>query len=247
MAGIVVVFDFDRTLIDGDSDRWVVTEMGLTQLFNELRSTLPWNSLMDRMTKELHLQGKTSEDIKECLKRIPMHPGVTAAIKSAHASGCDLRIVSDANQFFIEAILECHGLLGCFSQIVTNPTSVEQDGRLRIFPHCDLGSSSHGCNLCPPNLCKGVVIDQIRASVSANGRKRFVYLGDGRNDYCPSLRLVEGDHVMPRRDYALWKRICSNPVLIKADIHEWSDGEELGKTLLHLIHRISSEENQNQM
>lgn len=46
MAGIVVVFDFDRTLIDGDSDSWVVAEMGLTQLFNELRSTLPWNKLM---------------------------------------------------------------------------------------------------------------------------------------------------------------------------------------------------------
>lgn len=71
-----------------------------------------------------------------------------------HCFRCDLRIVSDANRFFIEAILECHGLLGCFSQIVTNPTSVEQDGRLRIFPHCDLGSSFHGCNLCPPNLCK---------------------------------------------------------------------------------------------
>ena len=47
---------------------------------------------------------------------------------------------------------------------------------------------------------------------------------------------------MPRKDYALWKRICSKPMLIKADIHEWSDGEELGKILLHLIHRISTEE-----
>jgi hypothetical protein len=48
MAGAtaVVAFDFDRTIIDGDSDNWVITEMGLTRLFNELRSTLPWNSLM---------------------------------------------------------------------------------------------------------------------------------------------------------------------------------------------------------
>lgn len=242
MAGIVVVFDFDRTLIDGDSDSWVVAEMGLTQLFNELRSTSPWNKLMDRMMKELHLQGKSSVDIKECLKRIPMHLGVIAAIKSAHASGCDLRIISDANQFFIETILECHGLLGCFSQIVTNPSFVDGDGRLGIFPYHDVGSPSHGCNLCPPNLCKGVVIDQIRASVSANGRKRYIYLGDGRNDFCPTLRLVEGDHVMPRKDYALSKRIYSNRMLIKADVHEWSDGEELGKILLHLIHRISTEE-----
>lgn len=47
MAGdVVVVFDFDRTIIDDDSDRWVVTQMGLTQIFNELRNALPWTSLM---------------------------------------------------------------------------------------------------------------------------------------------------------------------------------------------------------
>lgn len=67
---------------------------------------------------------------------------------------CDLRIISDANQFFIETILECHGLLGCFSHIVTNPSFVDGDGRLGIFPYHDVGSPSHGCNLCPPNLCK---------------------------------------------------------------------------------------------
>ncbi|CAF2069122.1 unnamed protein product [Brassica napus] len=47
MAGIVIVFDFDRTLIDGDSDNWAVTEMGLTEIFHQLRFTLPWNRLMD--------------------------------------------------------------------------------------------------------------------------------------------------------------------------------------------------------
>lgn len=42
----MIVFDFDRTLIDGDSDNWVVTEMGLTEIFHQLRFTLPWNRLM---------------------------------------------------------------------------------------------------------------------------------------------------------------------------------------------------------
>ena len=48
MAGTVVVFDFDRTIIDGDSDSWVINEMGVSELFSELRSTMPWNSLMVR-------------------------------------------------------------------------------------------------------------------------------------------------------------------------------------------------------
>lgn len=58
MADVVVVFDFDRTLIDDDSDNWVVTKMGLTQLFNQLRSTLPWNSLMVRFFVLSHVKDK---------------------------------------------------------------------------------------------------------------------------------------------------------------------------------------------
>lgn len=46
MAGIIVVFDFDKTIIDCDSDNWVVDELGFTDLFNKLLPTMPWNSLM---------------------------------------------------------------------------------------------------------------------------------------------------------------------------------------------------------
>ena len=84
------------------------------------------------MMRELHSQGKTIDDITECLNRTPIHPRVIAAIKSAWALGCDLRIISDANQFFIEKILDHHGLVGCFSKIITNPSFVDDEGRLRI-------------------------------------------------------------------------------------------------------------------
>ena len=45
-ADIVVIFDFDKTIIDCDSDNWVVDELGATELFNQLLPTMPWNSLM---------------------------------------------------------------------------------------------------------------------------------------------------------------------------------------------------------
>ncbi|KAJ8750781.1 hypothetical protein K2173_015962 [Erythroxylum novogranatense] len=241
MADIVVIFDFDRTLIDGDSDNWVVTQMDLTNLFNRLLYTVPWNSLMDTMMKELHTQGKTTDDIAKCLSLCPLSPRIIAAIKSARSLGCDLRIISDANQFFIERILESHGLLGCFSQISTNPTSIDSEGRLRIFPYHDSSLPPHGCRLCPSNMCKGLVIDSICASLQ-NERKRFIYVGDGKGDYCPSLRLGEGDFVLPRKNYPLWDRIRINPALVKAAVHEWTNGEELEKILLYLINTISAVE-----
>ena len=58
---------------------------------------------------------------------------------------------------------------------------------------------SHRCaNPCPPNMCKGLIIDRIQNTVSELDNKRFIYLGDGTGDYCPSLRLRERDFVMPR-------------------------------------------------
>lgn len=239
MAGIVVVFDFDKTIIDLDSDNWVVDEMGATDLFNQLLPTMPWNSMMDKVMEELHARGKTIEDIEQVLKRVPIHPRVVPAIKTAHALGCDLRIVSDANMFYIETILKHLGLMEYFSEINTNPGFVDEQGRLRIQPCHDFHTAPHGCtNPCPPNMCKGMIIERIISSLSVEGKKQIIYLGDGAGDFCPSLKLREGDYMMPRKDFPVWELICKNRAFVKAEIHEWSDGEELERVLISLIDTI---------
>ncbi|XWS18891.1 hypothetical protein CRYUN_Cryun32bG0083800 [Craigia yunnanensis] len=243
-ADIVVIFDFDKTIIDCDSDNWVVDELGATELFNQLLPTMPWNSLMDRMMKELHSQGTKIEDIVAVLKNTPIHPRIIQAIKSAHALGCDLKIVSDANVFFIDTILKHHGLRECFSEINTNPGFVDEEGRLRIFPHHDFIKSPHGCHHpCPPNMCKGIVIERIQVSLSVEEKKTIIYLGDGLGDLCPSLKLGDGDYVMPRKNFPVWDLICKNRRLIKAEVSEWSNGEEFEHVFLHHISRISIEKN----
>ncbi|KAF1862235.1 hypothetical protein Lal_00026759 [Lupinus albus] len=233
---VIVIFDFDRTIIDDDSNRWVISELGLTHLFNQLRSTLPWTSLMDRMMKELHSQGITINHIADCLKRAYFHPSILSAIKSAHVLGCDLKIISDANTFYIKTILEHHGVWDCFSEVNTNPTFVDEEGCLRITPFHDSTVSPHSCHLCPPNMCKGLVINRIRGSLPEN--KRFIYIGDGKGDYCPTLKLEGSDFVMPRKDYPLSNQIFSDPKLVNAEVHEWSSGEELESILLKLINKL---------
>ncbi|KAJ7969449.1 Inorganic pyrophosphatase [Quillaja saponaria] len=174
MTNILVVFDFDSTITEMDSDNWVLDEFGATDMFNRLLPTMLWNPLMDRMMKELHSQGKTIDDIVEVLKRIPMHPRIVHAIKAVHALGCDLKIVSDANIFSIETILKHHGVRNCFSEIAANPSYVNEEGRLRIFPFHDFLTSSHGCKLiCSPNMCKGSVFESIkRRSISTEENKK---------------------------------------------------------------------------
>lgn len=38
------MFDFDKTIIDCDSDNWVVDDFGATERFDELLETMPWNT-----------------------------------------------------------------------------------------------------------------------------------------------------------------------------------------------------------
>ncbi|KAL8464012.1 hypothetical protein ACS0TY_033808 [Phlomoides rotata] len=240
---VVIIFDFDRTLIEDDSDRWVLTNMGLTELFHQLRPTLPWNSLMDKLLEELHIRGKTADDIAECLKGIPLHPRVIEVIESAHALGCDLKVVSDSNLCYIKTILQHYKIYNCFSEIITNPAVVD-GGRLRIFPY-HKPDASHACDLCPSNLCKGSVIEQIRASVPESESKILIYVGDGMNDFCPTLKLVEGDSVMARKDFALLAHILKNSQLVKAKVYEWSNGEDLATILHKLISDKSNDDNIN--
>ena len=83
------------------------------------------------------------------------------------------------------------------------------------------------------------MIERIQASLSMEERKTIIYFGDGIGDFCPSLKLGDGDYVMPRKNFPVWDLICKNKRLIKAEICEWSNGEEFEHVLLHLISRIS--------
>jgi pyridoxal phosphate phosphatase PHOSPHO2 len=79
----------------------------------------------------------TIQEIENVLHRIPIHHRIIPAIKSAHALGCDLRIVSDANMFYVETILKHLGIIECFTEINTNPGYINQQGRVRILPYHD--------------------------------------------------------------------------------------------------------------
>lgn len=46
VPAVVVVFDFDRTIIDWDSDEWIITKLGAADAFQRLRPTMRWNPLM---------------------------------------------------------------------------------------------------------------------------------------------------------------------------------------------------------
>ena len=78
---------------------------------------------------------------------------------------------------------------------------------LRVSPY-QREDAPHGCALCPSNLCKGGVLDELLAQYNGT-RPRIVYVGDGGGDLCPCLRLRSelGDVCCARKDYKLSREL----------------------------------------
>lgn len=105
--------------------------------------------------------------------------------------------------------------------------------RLVVNPRHDYRKhGSHGCPLCPENLCKGRELDAMRAAVP---RRRVVYAGDGANDLCPALCLGAEDVVLARAGYPLEKLIRERAAgavdgrRIVAQVRVWRTHEELAQ------------------
>ncbi|KAH7299618.1 hypothetical protein KP509_24G021000 [Ceratopteris richardii] len=232
-SDILVIFDFDSTIVEVDSDPWVAEQLGAATRLEELLTRLPWNDMMDVLMGELHNQGKSIMDVEEALRCIPLQSEKITAIELAFTLGCELRIVSDANSFFIRTILDNYGVADLFTEIHTNPATCEESGRLRIRPFHAKSEPPHGCPLCPPNMCKGRIISKIQSDVLQN--RKIIYVGDGSGDYCPSLKLTKDDFVLPRAEYPLSQMLSQFSNKVKANVIPWSNGKQMKDILITVI------------
>jgi pyridoxal phosphate phosphatase PHOSPHO2 len=227
----LVVFDYDWSLVNENSDVYVVRELrpALLQLFEQKRDQ-GWTQTMDELMTALFEEGVTVDEIKKCVAAIPMEDSVLAAAVLAKDHGAELKIVSDANTVFIQAMLEARGLSDLFSEVVTNPACVDKRGCLRVEPHQAI-DEPHGCvgRFCPSNMCKGGIMEQL---LKEQQYSSVVYVGDGSGDFCACSKLSAGDTICARgdsdHDSLLNKTTTGDSAsMIQARVATWKNGEEL--------------------
>lgn len=191
----LLVWDYDWSLIDTNSDTFVVQQLRpeLMERFEVRDSSLGWTALMDMQMGGLFNLGVSRQELLGCVASVPVHPGCLAAARLAGDRGAAQIVLSDANTIFIKAFLEKQGVQGLFQEVITNPAEFDAQGRLHIAPHHY--GEPHGCPLCPANLCKGAVLERVRAAL---GPERIIYVGDGGGDFCPACDLGPGDSLLCR-------------------------------------------------
>ena len=187
---------------------------------------------MGEIFNYLHSQNIKPDQILECMTEIAVSPGMVDLLNTLDQTKAEAIIISDANSVFIDHILSFHGLKDRINKVFTNPAKFNDEGCLQI----EMYHVQDSCSLSTVNLCKGQILEtyiEERMKLNVNFT-HVVFIGDGQNDFCPSMRLSPKDFVFPREGYSLVKyieKMKDQGLDIKANIHTWSSGSDILKVL----------------
>uniref|UniRef100_A0A0G4FN04 Uncharacterized protein n=1 Tax=Chromera velia CCMP2878 TaxID=1169474 RepID=A0A0G4FN04_9ALVE len=245
---LVIVFDYDWSLINTNSDIHVFEQLApeVLKFISQKANTEPdsWTSIIDQALVQMQTNFSVSTDqIRECLAHVPVLAGMVAAVKEAAESGlAEVHIVSDASEFFIQAFLDKKGLGQYIKSVKTNASwTCPEKGILRVRPYHPQ-EEPHGCSLCPPNLCKGRVLERDMGILGPESA-RIVYIGDGGGDFCAAVRLRPSDLLLVRNDPSvpsargLVKRIEreKEQTPVSAEVREWTTGLQVLEAIREAI------------
>ncbi|XP_061726161.1 pyridoxal phosphate phosphatase PHOSPHO2-like [Cydia pomonella] len=225
----LAVFDFDRTIVDNDSDAVVIEKLREKQPPPEWESeNRDWTPYMSDVFEHAYSAGLRESDVLSAIASMKATPGCIHMLKALHKAGWHIVLLTDANTVFVQHWLSTHQLEDCITAVITNRAFWDQ-GRLYIEP-C---MRQTACSRCPTNLCKSLALAQwcARHQYSA-----ICYAGDGRNDYCPATNLPAHATVFPRRGYPLddliKKNLSSSTPHIKAKVVPWDSCDTILEELI---------------
>lgn len=231
---LLVAFDFDHTIVDDNTDivaRKLLPEEKLPDWLKGLYRTEGWTVYMRKMFEILHENAINEADISKAIDKVPAVYGMEELLIELNSHNCEIIVISDANSVLIEQWLRHKKLDHLVSRVFTNPAKYDENGLLTIEPY----HFQDWCDLSTPNLCKGHILESYIKESAENGTTfdRVAYVGDGKNDFCPILRLSNKDLAFPRSDYPIVKLLndakTNKTHELKAQIFPWKDATDILK------------------
>ncbi|KAM9409310.1 pyridoxal phosphate phosphatase PHOSPHO2 [Pholidichthys leucotaenia] len=231
---ILVALDFDHTVVDDNSDTWVIKCLPSPTLPDSVKNSYRkghWTEFMGRVMSYIGEQEVSPDRLRGVMETIPYTDGMKDLLTfiSEHKSTVDCIVISDSNTLFIDWILDAAGLRAAVDKVFTNPAEFNESGHMEVRCY-----HSHDCTRCPVNLCKRNVLERYLSESSDAGveYERVFYVGDGGNDFCPTACLRGGDVVMPRKGYSLEKLLAKHQgqegnTSARARVVAWSSGADI--------------------
>lgn len=249
-AHYLAVFDYDHTIVDKNTDlvaRDLIDSTLIPDSVKNLYKSSGWIDYMQEIFNLLYVNNVTRGQIEEVIRDIPETTGMIKCFQQLKQNRFEVIIISDSNSIFIDTWNKGR-IADCISDIFTNPARFDNDGKLCISGYMH----QTFCHLSSENLCKGQIMEDFIARRKEQGVtfNSVFYVGDGRNDICPMLRLKINDYACPRVGYSCEREIeqVARKVEkeISCEIYRWNNGEDLMEFMLQSVGGVSSSERQKQ-
>jgi len=238
----LVVFDFDHTLVDCNTDVEIQKLCPGGKLPDDLKEKMrkmEWTDFMQEVFDCLHQNGVTPDEIRKLIRSLPFMTEVTQMMDVLKSQSSEIIIISDANSVFISELLDAANLTSYITKVFTNPAYFDDAGKLRVQPF----THQTECTLSRPNMCKGQILEDYISSRKEDGVlfSPIAYAGDGVNDFCAMTRLPNKMGIaLPRKGYSIVRHISKQDakgVKIQAEvIKEWETLKDVSITITDFIH-----------
>ena len=244
MSSFLIVFDFDHTILDSNSDENVPRHLGTLELLKErYHQGMQWTCIISECVEMF-----SEDEVRSAVRATAnVHRGTIDAfelISSLPRDMVSVCIASDANTLFIDETMR-HVLPQVKVDAVhTNAfisfSEPRSDGRkCRIDKYEPAG---HGCVLCKhsPQMCKGKIVRLLLESTRLTD-PIIIYVGDGENDYCPIASVLRPrDVCLYRQGFGLEKKLRRDEAAVCCRLVGWSDGDGLHSAFRQLLKPTSN-------
>jgi len=226
---MLAVFDFDHTIVDGNSDIVARDLIKPSSLIPNSKDYInDWTQYMQRVFDTIKSINIPVDQIINNVSLMSPVKGIPNLMRLLNKYNVDIIVVSDSNSLFINNWLEQNKLLDIVLCIYTNIAKIEDD-LIKIEPY----ALQTSCNQCTKNMCKGIIVKDHTILKQNKNYNKIFYFGDGKNDLCPIVNLTQNDIAFPRSGYILENLLKSRT--IQAKVIPWCTGNDICEYLLNVI------------
>ena len=230
----LVIFDFDQTIIDLDSE-FSLVEKYAQDLYKEKNGDLyvkdHWIEFNNYMYTRIIENGYKYEDVKNHFQNLRLSPNMEVLLNylRQNKNKFETIIITGNNDQVVDIVLSSHCIKDCFDHILCNKSILDEKNIFKIWA---INEKYEHCEDDKPFLCKSLFFEDFIKDKKDCYDKIF-YIGDGRNDFCLSKKLGKNDFVFPRMNYTLYKILFDKDGKkdIKAEIIPWNTGKEICEVL----------------
>ena len=230
---VLLLLDFDNTIVKGFSDEKVLALINNEELIREIlgEGKASWAEVMQRGFVQMKKENRTISQIKEIIENLEFNDNFYELLEyiKKNSELYEAVIMSGANTLFLKWFIEKNRLDSVFKNYFALNAEVDDEKLIKI-DNCH----QHSCPDCNISQCKQKLVSDF---LIGKEYRNVIFVGDGHNDFCAGKYLGEENYLFPRIDFPLHKLVNDSNMKkkIKCKVLSWINGLNIISFLKNII------------